>query len=124
MTDYTPTDSELEILQLLWQHGECSVRQINDLLNQRRDVGYTTTLKIMQIMNDKGLVDRNADQRVHLYKARLKENKTKKNLLNDFIETAFNGSAQAMVMHALGNHKPSKQELEEIKEIINQLENK
>lgn len=125
MTEFiSPTDSELEVLQFLWHFGECSVRQINDLLNEKREVGYTTTLKIMQIMNEKGLVDRDTASKVHIYKARIKETHTKKNLLNDFISTTFNGSSQALVMQALGNHKASKEELQEIKDLIEQIENK
>ncbi len=117
-----PTDSELEILQLLWEHGESSVRFINEKLNQKREVGYTTTLKIMQIMNDKGLVQRNTGQKVHLYKALLQENKAKTRMVNEFITNAFNGSAKELVMHALGNHKATAHELEEIKALIQSLE--
>lgn len=118
----TPTDSELEVLQLLWEHGECSVRFINDMLNEKREVGYTTTLKIMQIMNEKGLVERNTDSKVHLYKSKIKEEKTKKHLLNSFISNAFNGSAKDLVMHALGNHKATADELDEIKAFISKIE--
>jgi BlaI family transcriptional regulator, penicillinase repressor len=118
----TPTDSELEVLQLLWEHDECSVRFINDLLNEKREVGYTTTLKIMQIMNEKGLVERNTDSKIHLYKPKIKEEKTKKHLLNSFISNAFNGSAKDLVMHALGNHKATAIELDEIKALISKIE--
>jgi predicted transcriptional regulator len=117
-----PTDSELEILNLLWEHGESSVRFINDLLNEKREVGYTTTLKIMQIMNEKGLVKRNTEQKIHLYKAVHKENKIKNNLLTNLIDTTFNGSAQSLIMAALGNQKVSKNELNEIKNLIDQIE--
>jgi BlaI family transcriptional regulator, penicillinase repressor len=118
----TPTDSELEVLQLLWEHGECSVRFINEMLNAKREVGYTTTLKIMQIMNEKGLVERNTDSKVHLYKSKIKADKTKKHLLNSFISNAFNGSAKDLVMHALGNHKATSDELDEIKALISKIE--
>ncbi len=118
----TPTDSELEVLQLLWEHGESSVRFINELLNEKRDVGYTTTLKIMQIMNEKGLVERNTDSKIHLYKSKIKEEKTKKHLLTSFISNAFNGSTKDLVMHALGNHKATVEELDEIKALISQIE--
>lgn len=117
-----PTDSELEILQLLWEHGESSVRFINEKLNHKREVGYTTTLKIMQIMNDKGLVKRNTGQKIHLYKAALQENKAKTTMVNEFITNAFNGSAKELVMHALGHHKATANELEEIKALIQSLE--
>lgn len=117
-----PTESELEILQLLWTHGECSVRFINDALNEKREVGYTTTLKIMQIMNDKGLVTRNTENKVHLYRARYQENKVKTKLMSNFISSAFNGSAKDLIMAALGNHKATKEELDEIKDLISQIE--
>ncbi|HRG64360.1 MAG TPA: BlaI/MecI/CopY family transcriptional regulator [Saprospiraceae bacterium] len=119
-----PTDAELEVLQLLWEHGESSVRFINDMLNKKREVGYTTTLKIMQIMNDKGLVVRNTDQKSHLYRAILQENKAKTKLVNEFISNAFNGSAKDLVMHALGNHQSTQIELDEIKALIQSLEKK
>jgi BlaI family transcriptional regulator, penicillinase repressor len=118
----TPTDSELEVLQILWKEGECSVRFINEKLNQKREVGYTTTLKIMQLMNEKGLVSRNTDSKIHLYKPEIKELKTKMNLVKDFIGTTFNGSTMGLVLHALGNHNPTSSELDEIKALISQIE--
>jgi BlaI family penicillinase repressor len=121
---HMPTDAELEVLQLLWEYGESSVRFINDMLNKKREVGYTTTLKIMQIMNDKGLVVRNTDQKSHLYRAVLQENKAKTKLVNEFISNAFNGSAKDLVMHALGNHQSTQNELDEIKALIQSLEKK
>jgi predicted transcriptional regulator len=124
MSHLVPTDSELEILHLLWEHGECSVRFINEELNKKRDVGYTTTLKIMQIMNDKNLVDRNTENKIHLYKAKLKEKKTKDHLMNNFITNTFNGSAKDLVMAALGSYKSSEKELDEIKKLISDIENK
>ena len=120
----SPTDSELEILHLLWEEGETSVRFINDKLNKKRDVGYTTTLKIMQIMFEKGLVERNTQSRSHLYKAVAQETNTKGKLLQNFIASTFKGSAQALMMQALGNHKASKEELDQLKELIDKLENK
>ncbi len=119
-----PTDSELEILQLLWEYGACSVRFINDKLNEKREVGYTTTLKIMQIMTDKKLVHRNTEQRTHIYEANVKENDVQKGLLKNFVDATFRGSAMNMVMQALGNHNASKEELEEIKALIKKIENK
>jgi BlaI family transcriptional regulator, penicillinase repressor len=121
-SNITPTDSELEVLQLLWEYGESSVRFINDTLNEKREVGYTTTLKIMQIMNEKGLVERNTDSKIHLYKSKIHETKTKKHLLNSFIENTFNGSAKDLVMQALGNHKATTEELDEIKSLISKIE--
>lgn len=117
-----PTDSELEVLQLLWELGPSSVRDINEKLNLKREVGYTTTLKIMQIMNEKGLVIRDTKSRSHIYKSAIKETSTKQNLLKEFISTTFNGSAKNLVLQALGGSKTSKKELEEIKELIKRIE--
>lgn len=119
-----PTDSELEILQLLWQNGECTVRQINELLNERREVGYTTTLKLMQIMLEKSLVNRNANQRTHIYSAAVAEGATQKKLLEKFLDATFRGSSMKLVMQALGNHETSQEELDEIKDLIKKIENK
>ena len=119
-----PTDSELEILQLLWQNGECTVRQINDLLNERREVGYTTTLKLMQIMLEKNLVKRNAEQRTHIYSAAVAESATQKKLLERFVDATFRGSSMKLVMQALGNHETTQEELDEIKDLIKKIENK
>jgi BlaI family penicillinase repressor len=124
MNNFKPTDSEMEILQILWEKGAASVREINDILNERRDVGYTTTLKLMQIMNDKGLVLRDTASRSHIYSALAIENDTKNNLISDFVNLAFQGSAMNLVMQALGNTKSSKDELSELKSLISKLENK
>ncbi len=118
-----PTEAELEILQILWQKGPCSVRDVNDLLNETREVGYTTTLKIMQIMLEKGLVDRNAEKRTHIYSAVPKEQDVQSQLLTRFVDATYRGSASRLVMQLLGNHKASQQELDEIKKLIEQLEN-
>ncbi|MBT8190089.1 MAG: BlaI/MecI/CopY family transcriptional regulator [Saprospiraceae bacterium] len=119
-----PTESELEILQVLWIHGPSSVRQVNDLLNEQREVGYTTTLKIMQIMTEKGLVSRNTENRTHIYHSAVKEGDTQRSLLDSFIEKTYRGSAMRLVMQALGNQKASPEELEKLKAIINELETK
>jgi predicted transcriptional regulator len=124
MTKFKPTDSELEILHILWEKGTSSVRDINDLLNTRREVGYTTTLKLMQIMNEKGLVKRDTAAKTHIYKAVVRENETKNNLISDFINVAFQGSAMNLVMQALGNSSSSIEELSELKSLIAKLENK
>ena len=118
-----PTEAELEILQILWQKGPCSVREVNDLLNETREVGYTTTLKIMQIMLEKGLVDRNDEKRTHIYSAIPEEQDVQSQLLTRFVDATYRGSASRLVMQLLGNHKASQQELEEIKKLIEQLEN-
>lgn len=121
---FKPTESELEILQILWQEGPSSVRTVNEQLNEAREVGYTTTLKIMQIMADKGLVTRNTESRTHIYAAAVEEAEAQKNLLEKFVDTTFRGSAMSLVMQALGNHDASEEELDEIKALIKKLENK
>jgi len=117
-----PTDSELNILQILWIKGPCSVRAVNDILNQEKEVGYTTTLKLMQIMTDKGLVVRDTSTRSHIYSANVSEEDTKGKLLDGFLEATFQGSASKLVMQALGNHKTSPEELEKIKSLIKEIE--
>ncbi|MCB0597932.1 MAG: BlaI/MecI/CopY family transcriptional regulator [Phaeodactylibacter sp.] len=117
-----PTESELEILQVLWENGPSSVRFVNDKLNEGREVGYTTTLKLMQIMADKGLASRNTDNRTHIYQAAVSEADTQKRLLQKFVSTAFRGSAMKLVMQALGNHQASPEELDEIKALIEKME--
>ncbi len=117
-----PTEAELEILQLLWQHGPSTVRFINDKLNERREVGYTTTLKLMQIMAEKSLVDRNTESRTHIYRPLVGESATQRRLLDSFVDRAFRGSAMKLVMQALGNHQASAEELNEIKALIERME--
>ncbi len=117
-----PTEAELEILQILWEYGASSVRFVNDKLNEEREVGYTTTLKLMQIMADKGLVRRNTESRTHIYEAAASEADMQQRLLKRFVDKAFRGSAMKMVMQALGNHEASAEELDEIKALIRRLE--
>lgn len=118
-----PTEAELEILHILWASGSNSVRFVNDELCKKREVVYTTTLKMMQNMYDKGLLSRDDSSRTHVYAAAIAQEETQKTLLNHFVETAFRGSAMQMVMQALGNHNASEDELAEIKSLIEQLEN-
>jgi len=120
---FKPTDSELEILQILWKNGPSSVRFVNDYLNEKRDIGYTTTLKLMQIMNEKGLTSRDTNQRTHIYIAKISESETKKQLLKTFVDATFQGSAMNLVMQALGNGNATKEELEQIKAFIQKMEN-
>ena len=117
-----PTDSELEILQILWQKGPATVKSVNEILCEKKDVGYTTTLKLMQIMYEKGLVHRNEKDRSHIYTAVIEENKIQKALVEKLLETAFSGSAAKLVMQALGNSKPTKEELDKIRELLNNIE--
>lgn len=117
-----PTESEYQILQILWEKGPSNVRQVNDTINLTKDAGYTTTLKLMQIMADKGLVERDTSTRTHVYTAAISQEDTQGELLNSFLQKTFKGSAMSLVMQTLGNHKASKEELKEIKRLINQLE--
>jgi BlaI family penicillinase repressor len=119
-----PTEAELEILSLLWDEHPASVRQINEKLNEKKDVGYTTTLKIMQIMHKKGLVIRNAESRTHLYSPAIPKNNTQKKLVHDLLNKAFKGSAAKLVLQVLGNHRASKEELDEIRDLLDKIENK
>ena len=117
-----PTDSELEILSVLWQQGPSSVRQVNDEINRKKQVGYTTTLKFMQIMLEKGLLEREEKGRKHIYRTAVREVDTQKQLLDRFVETAFAGSAMQLVMQALGKHRTTPEELDELKRLIEKIE--
>jgi len=118
-----PTAAELEILHLLWQHGPATVRTLNDRQNTEREVGYTTTLKLLQIMTDKGLVEREADGRQHVYRARVSEQAAQQQLLSSFVDTAFRGSASQLVLRALGSGAASAEELAQIRALLDELEN-
>ncbi len=119
-----PTDSELEILNVLWQCGPSTVRFVNEQLNKEKQTGYTTTLKIMQIMNEKGLVSRDEELRSHVYHSKVVKQDTQKKLINKLLSSAFGGSASNMIMETLGNHQTTPEELEKIKKIISELEAK
>ena len=117
-----PTEAELDILRILWDHGPSTVRFVNDLLNKKKEVGYTTTLKIMQIMIEKNLLTREAKDRKHIYTSMISEKETQSIMLDRILGAAFGGSASQLVMRTLGNHKTSKEELEKIREMIDKLE--
>ena len=116
-----PTDSELEILHVLWTNGPSTVRQVHETLSLSRDLGYTTALKLMQIMHEKGLLTREETNRSHTYAAAVTEEDTQRGLVERFVETAFRGSASKLVMQVLGQHKASREELDEIKKLLNQI---
>jgi predicted transcriptional regulator len=118
-----PTESELEILQVLWTKGVASVREVHEELSKSKEAGYTTTLKLMQIMHEKGLVKRDDSIKTHIYQPAVSREKTQKHLLGKMINTLFGGSTTELVMQALGNHKASAEELEEIQKLINNLKN-
>lgn len=113
-----PTDSELEILHVLWHKGEATVREVHEGLSQIKDCGYTTTLKLMQIMFEKGLVLRNESNRTHIYQPNVSREKTQKQLVDKMVNALFSGSHSQLVMQALGSHTPSKQELDEIQQLL------
>ena len=117
-----PTEAELEILQILWGSGPTTVRFVNDKLNLRKEVGYTTTLKIMQIMTEKNLLSRDEENKSHIYSAVYKKDETQKVLLDKFLESTFGGSASKLVLQALGNRKTSKKEIEEIRKFLDKIE--
>ena len=117
-----PTGAELEVLQILWKNGDSTVKSINDELNKNKKVGYTTTLKIMQIMYKKRLLNRERSGRSHIYKPVPQKDETQNVLLEKILETAFAGSASKLVMHALGRSKTSRKEIEEIKEYLTKLD--
>jgi predicted transcriptional regulator len=117
-----PTDAELAILRVLWRRGPSTVKDVHEELDRRAPTGYTTTLKQLQIMAEKGLVTRNESQRAHLYTARLPEEQTQSQLVGDLLDRAFEGSASRMVMRALSSRPASAEELAEIRELLDQLE--
>ncbi len=117
-----PTPAELEILRVLWQHGARTVREVQEQLEQERPTGYTTVLKLLQIMTDKGLVRRDESARAHVYAATAPEETTQKQLVRDLVDRAFGGSASQLVLHALSTRKSSKQELSQIRELLDRLE--
>ncbi len=116
-----PTESELEILKVLWQQKECSVREVHESLG-KKEAGYTTTLKLMQIMHEKGLVERDTSARTHLYRPAINQQDTEQQIVSKLIDHVFNGSASRLVMQALGNKKASQEEIEKIKAYLNQLD--
>ncbi len=118
-----PTESELEILQILWAKGTATVREVHELLAVTKDVGYTTTLKLMQIMNEKGIVKRDDSMRTHVYQAAVNKERTQKHLLGKMIDNLFGGSPTQLVIQALGDesHKASDEELERIQALLDSL---
>jgi BlaI family transcriptional regulator, penicillinase repressor len=117
-----PTDAELAILRVLWEHGPSTVRQVRDILERSQPTGYTTVLKIFQIMMEKGLVGRDESQRTHVYHASRREAQTQQQLVGDLVRRAFGGSALKLVMQALATEKASAEELAEIRKLIENLE--
>src|ERR1700744_1675173 len=119
-----PTESELEILNILWDKGTATVREIHEVLEKQKPSGYTTTLKLMQIMFEKGMLTREAQGKMHVYAAVIKREKAREQLVQKMIDTMFSGSTSQLIMQALGNHNSSKKELDEITAYLNKLKDK
>ncbi|HEY0428193.1 MAG TPA: BlaI/MecI/CopY family transcriptional regulator [Pyrinomonadaceae bacterium] len=119
-----PTEAELEILDVLWRLERATVREVHDVINERKPMGYTTVLKLMQIMLEKGLVERDSSSKAHVYRAKQTQNETQKNLVSDLLDKAFRGSALRLVQHVLETKPTSADELAEIRRMIADAEEK
>jgi BlaI family transcriptional regulator, penicillinase repressor len=119
-----PTVSELEILRVLWERGPSTVREVYEALSEKRAMGYTTVLKLLQIMTAKGTVRRNEDQRAHVYEACLPAEKTKRQLAGDVLQRVFQGSASELMLHALAGRRTSKKEIDELRSLLDEYERK
>ena len=117
-----PSESELEILQVLWEAGPCTVQQVHENVVHRRQTGYTTVLKTMQLMLEKGLLRRDDSRRQHIYSAAVAENQTKRNIVRGVMDRVFAGSASSLLMHALSGRKSSASELKQIRAMLDELE--
>jgi BlaI family penicillinase repressor len=117
-----PTASDLEILRVLWTRGPSTVREVHESLREQKALGYTTVLKLLQIMTAKGTVRRNEDQRAHVYEACLPATETKRQLAGDVLQRVFEGSASELMMHALAGRRTSKKELEELRRLLDEYE--
>jgi len=118
-----PTKTEMDVLQVLWKHGPSTVRFVHDKLNEQKEiVQYTSTLKLMQLMKEKGMVDRDETNMKHIYSAAVEEDKIKGNLLGRFVDSMFDGSASSLMLALLDNDKTSAEELQKIKELLNKMD--
>jgi BlaI family transcriptional regulator, penicillinase repressor len=121
-TPQKPTASELEILRVLWTRGPSTVREVHDALSEKKELGYTTVLKLLQIMTTKGIVRRNETQRAHVYEAGLPAEQTKRQLAGDMLQRVFEGSASQLMMHALAGGKASQTEIDELRRLLDEYE--
>lgn len=119
-----PTDGELSILSILWRLGPCTVRDVQEELGKEKQTGYTTALKLMQIMHEKGLLERDESRRPHVYRPQASIDRTRSQLLNDFVERVFEGSTQKLLLQALGDKNASPEELAEIRALLDEIEGK
>ena len=119
-----PTDAELAILRVLWERGASTVREVTDAIQEERGTGYTTALKLMQIMTEKGLVQRDDTNRSHVYEAVVPAEETQRQLVGDLLDRAFGGSAQQLVLQALSGRKASRADLAEIRKLLDEMEQK
>ena len=119
-----PTASELEILRVLWARGPSTVREVHDALSEKKSLGYTTVLKLLQIMTTKGIVRRNETQRAHVYEAGIPAEQTKRQLAGDMLQRVFEGSASQLMMHALAGKRASREEIEEIRRLLDEYDRK
>ena len=119
---HKPTASELEILRVLWNRGRSTVREVHESLSEKKDLGYTTVLKLLQIMTTKGTVRRNETQRAHVYEACLPAEQTKRQLAGDMLQRVFEGSASQLMMHALAGRKSSPEEISELRQLLDEYE--
>jgi BlaI family penicillinase repressor len=117
-----PTASELEILRVLWTRGPSTVREVHESLSETKELGYTTVLKLLQIMTTKGTVRRNETQRAHVYEACLPAEQTKRQLAGDMLQRVFEGSASQLMMHALADRKSSPEEITELRRLLDEYE--
>lgn len=118
-----PTEGELEILQVLWDKGKATVRDVHEVILETKDAGYTTTLKLLQIMFEKGLVIRDDSAKTHIYQANVSKEKTQSQFVGKMITSLFGGSSSQLVMQALGSQAPTKEEIDEIQQYLNNLKN-
>ena len=118
-----PTENELNVLSIIWDKGPQTVRQIHEQMSDDKEVRYTTTLKIMQLMSEKGLLTRIKEGKTHIYDAAVSRTSTQENLVEKMLKTVFKGAASTLAMQALGNQKPTKEELDKIRKYLDDIEN-
>lgn len=116
-----PTEAELDILRVLWERGPCTVREVHEALYRDEGAGYTTALKLLQVMHGKGLVVRDDSQRAHVFRAAVSKERTQKRFLTDIVQRVFDGSPSQLVLHALGSQRATRAELDEIRDLLDRL---